>query len=56
MLTLVLGILLGGIRMAVPRYLCCSSTPVNAVVYTTALTFIVFLILRIPSIWVGVNF
>lgn len=56
MRTLVLGILVGGIHMAVPRYLCCSSMPVDVVVYTTALTFIVFLILRIPSIWVGVNF
>jgi hypothetical protein len=56
MLTLVLGILLGGIRMAVSRYLRGSSMPVDAVVYSTALTLIVFLLLRIPSIWVGVNF
>jgi len=56
LLTLVLGILVGGIHMEVSRYLRGSSMPVDAVVYTTALTLIVFLLLRITAVWVGVNF
>jgi len=32
------------------------SMPVDAVVYTTILTLVVFLIFRIPGIWRGVNF
>ncbi len=56
LIALVAGILVGGIHMAVSRALRGSSMPVDAVVYTTVLTLIVFLLFRIPAIWQGVNF
>jgi hypothetical protein len=54
--TMILGILVGGIHMAVSRSLRGSSMPVDGVVYTTVLTLIVFLIYRIPGIWEKVDF
>lgn len=55
-IALVLGLIVGIIHMAVSRSLRGSSMPVDAVVYTTILTLVFFLIIRIPSIWVEVNF
>jgi len=54
--SLVAGVLVGGFHMYMSRLLRGKSMPVDAVVYTTVLTLIVFLLLRIPGIWQGVNF
>jgi len=56
LIAILLGILVGGIHMAVSRLLRGSSMPVDAVVYTTVLTLVVFLLFRIPGIWQGVDF
>lgn len=53
---LVLGIVVGAIHMAASRSLRGSSQPVDMVVYTTLFTLLVFLLLRIPTIWKGVGF
>lgn len=53
---LVLGIVVGGIHMLVSRSLRGKSMPVDAVVYVTILTLIVFLVLRIPRLWQRVNY
>jgi len=55
-IALLLGSLVGVIHMLVSRGLRGKSMPVDAVVYTTLLTLAVFLLLRIPRIWQGVNF
>ena len=54
-LALLLGIAVGVVHMLASRGLRGSSMPVDGVVYTTVLTLIVFLIIRIPGIWQGVN-
>jgi hypothetical protein len=56
MITLVAGILVGGAHIFASRSLRGSSMPVDMVVYTTVLTFIIFLIFRIPAIWKQVDF
>jgi hypothetical protein len=56
LLTLVLGTVVGVIHMLVSRSLRGSSMPVDAVVYTTVLTLIIFLIFRIPPIWAKVDY
>lgn len=48
MTALVLGLVVGGIHMGVSRSLRGSSMPVDAVVWTTLLTLVVFLVLRSP--------
>jgi len=53
---LIAGVLIGGIHIFVSQVLRGKSMPVDAVVYTTVFTLVVFLIFRIPSIWQGVNF
>ncbi len=53
---LVMGVLVGGIHIYFSRMLRGKSMPVDAVVYITVLTLAVFLILRIPYLWQGVNF
>jgi len=53
---LVLGIAVGAIHMLVSRALRGTSMPVDAVVYTTVLTLIVFLLFRIPKVWQGVDY
>ncbi len=53
---LVAGAAVGGLHIYVSRLLRGKSMPVDAVVYTTILTLVVFLIFRIPGIWQGVNF
>lgn len=50
------GVVVGGVHILASRALRGKSMPVDAVVYTTVLTLIVFLLFRIPSIWRGVNF
>ncbi len=53
---LVAGTIVGVIHIYMSRMLRGKSMPVDAVVYTTVLTLIIFLLLRIPGIWQGVNF
>jgi hypothetical protein len=53
---LVAGIAIGGIHIFVSRALRGNSMPVDAVVYTTVLSLIIFLLFRIPAIWKGVDF
>lgn len=53
---LVAGVVIGFIHIYASRALRGKSLPVDAVVYTTVLTLIVFLLFRIPGIWQGVNF
>ena len=55
LITLVAGIVVGGIHMAVSRALRGSSMPVDMVVYTTVLTLIIFLLFRLPGVWEKVN-
>jgi len=50
------GVVIGGIHIFVSRMLRGKSMPVDAVVYTTVFTLIVFLLFRIPFLWNGVNF
>jgi hypothetical protein len=49
--SLIAGIAIGILHMNVSRQLRGSSMPVDMVVYTTILTLILFLILRLPPIW-----
>ena len=56
LIAMILGLVVGGIHMAVSRGLRGSSMPVDAVVYTTVLTLVVFLLFRIPGVWQGVDF
>lgn len=56
LIAMILSLVVGGIHMAVSRALRGSSMPVDAVVYTTVLTLVIFLLFRIPAIWQGVNF
>lgn len=53
---LVSGTAVGILHIYMSRMLRGKSMPVDAVVYTTVLTLIVFLLFRIPGIWQGVNF
>jgi hypothetical protein len=56
MQTLVAGTVIGILHIYLSRMLRGSSMPVDAVVYTTVFTLVVFLLFRIPFIWQGVNF
>jgi hypothetical protein len=56
LIALVAGVIVGGIHIFVSRALRGSSMPVDAVVYTTALTLIIFLLIRIPPIWNAAGF
>jgi hypothetical protein len=53
---LIAGTLIGGLHIYTSQMLRGKSMPVDAVVYTTALTLVIFLLFRIPFIWQGVNF
>jgi hypothetical protein len=53
---LIAGVLVGGLHIYMSRMLRGKSMPVDAVVYTTVLTLIVFLLFKIPTIWQGVDF
>jgi len=50
LLTLVLGIIIGGIHMMTSRALRGSSMPVDGVVYITVLTLVILLIFRLPKV------
>jgi drug/metabolite transporter (DMT)-like permease len=54
--TLIAGVVVGFIHIYVSRMLRGKSMPVDAVVYTTLLTMIIFLLFRIPYLWNGLNF
>ncbi|MDP1545015.1 MAG: hypothetical protein Q8L87_03255 [Anaerolineales bacterium] len=53
---LVAGMVIGVVHIFASRALRGASMPVDAVVYTTILTLIIFLLFRIPFVWQGVNF
>lgn len=53
---LITGLAIGVIHIAVSRVLRGASMPVDAVVYITILTLVVFLVLKIPAIWQMVDF
>jgi hypothetical protein len=53
---LIAGVVIGGIHIAVSRAVRGKSMPVDAVVYTTVLTLVIFLLFRLPFLWNGVNF
>ena len=50
------GMLVGGFHIYMSRLLRGKSMPVDAVVYVTVLTLVIFLLFRIPGIWQGVDF
>jgi hypothetical protein len=54
--TLLAGTVTGFIHIMVSRSLRGASMPVDAVVYTTILTLVIFLLFKIPVIWQGVDF
>lgn len=56
MQALVAGAVIGFIHIYVSRALRGASMPVDAVVYTTVLTLVIFLLFRIPFLWQGVDF
>lgn len=56
MIALVAGVLVGALHMYTSRTFRGSSMPVDAVVYMTVLTLVIFLIFRIPAIWKGVDY
>jgi hypothetical protein len=56
LIALLAGVVIGVIHILTSRMLRGKSMPVDAVVYTTVLTLVVFLLFRIPGIWQGVNF
>jgi len=53
---LIAGIVVGGIHIATSRMLRGSSMPVDGVVGVTVITLIIFLVLRIPGVWKGVDY
>lgn len=53
---LVAGAVVGGLHIYMSRLLRGKSMPVDAVVYMTVLTLVIFLLLRLPLLWQGVNF
>lgn len=53
---LITGVVVGSFHIFVSRLLRGKSMPVDAVVYMTVLTLIIFLLLRIPFIWQGANY
>lgn len=55
-LVLAAGAVIGGFHVYMSRFLRGKSMPVDAVVYMTLLTLVIFLLFRIPFIWQGVNF
>jgi hypothetical protein len=56
MQALIAGAVIGFIHIFASRALRGASMPVDAVVYTTVLTLVIFLLFRIPFIWQGVDF
>lgn len=56
LIALIAGTVVGGAHIAASRLLRGSSMPVDAVVYVTVLTLLVFILIRIPGIWQYVNY
>ena len=56
MIALMAGVVVGFIHIYMSRMLRGKSMPVDAVVYTTVLTLVIFLLFKIPAIWQGVDF
>lgn len=56
MQALIAGAVIGFMHIMASRSLRGASMPVDAVVYTTVLTLVIFLLFRIPFIWQGVDF
>ena len=55
-MVLIAGTVIGIIHIFASRSLRGKSMPVDAVVYTTVLTLVIFLLFKIPGIWNGVDF
>lgn len=53
---LIAGTVIGFIHIFASRALRGKSMPVDAVVYTTLLTLVIFLLFKIPAVWQGVDF
>ena len=56
MVALIAGVVVGFIHIYMSRMLRGASMPVDAVVYTTVLTLVIFLLFKIPAVWQGVDF
>jgi len=56
LIALLLGVAVNAIHLLASRALRGASMPVDAVLYANVLTLIVFLLLRLPGVWQGVNF
>jgi hypothetical protein len=56
LIALLAGTIIGFLHIYTSRMLRGSSMPVDAVVYTTVLTLVIFLLFRIPPIWKGVDY
>jgi hypothetical protein len=56
LVALIAGVVVGFIHIYVSRALRGKSMPVDAVVYTTFFTLVIFLLFKIPAIWQGVDF
>ena len=56
LVALIAGVVVGFIHIYMSRMLRGSSMPVDAVVYTTVLTLVIFLLFKIPAVWQGVDF
>jgi hypothetical protein len=56
LIVLLSGALIGGFHIYISRLLRGKSMPVDAVVYMTVFTLVIFLLLRIPFLWQGANF
>ena len=56
MIALIAGVVVGFMHIMMSRSLRGSSMPVDAVVYTTVLTLVIFLLFKIPAVWQGVDF
>lgn len=56
LITLIAGAAIGVFHIIVSRALRGKSMPVDAVVYVTVLTLVIFMIFKIPVIWQGVDF
>lgn len=56
LIALAAGAVVGIAHIAASRFLRGGSMPVDMVVYTTIVTLIIFLFLRIPAVWQGVDF
>ena len=55
-IALLIGTIINAIHIVASRSLRGASMPVDGVFYTNILTFLVFLLFRIPGIWKSVNF